>query len=412
MSATSLPPNRMPTATPKPSANILTINGGSSSLKFAMFATADPPQRMASGRVERVGQGDARLLIEATDGSGSEDRRVDAPNQAAAAALVIDWLARKSMLTSLAAIGHRVVHGGGQFAEPAFVSLGMISRLHEMIILDPEHLPGQLSLLEEFGKIAPSTPQVACFDTAFHRELPRVARIVPIPRRYEGIGVRRYGFHGLSYTYLMQELARIAGPDEANGRVVLAHLGAGASLAAVRGGRCIDTTMGFTPASGLVMGTRAGDIDPGLVAFLARTEGMTPERFDRMVSRESGLLGISETSSDVRDLLAKRGSDIRAAEAVELFCYRVKKWIGSFAAALGGVDSLVFAGGIGENSQEIRREICHGLEFLGLELDEGRNAANLPRISTDSSRAAVRVIHTDEESVIARATVRLIKGTS
>ena len=237
--------------------------------------------------------------------------------------------------------------------------------------------------------------------------MPRPAQIVPIPRRYWGLGIRRYGFHGLSYAYLMEELARVAGPAEARGRVVLAHLGSGASLAAVREGRCLDTTMGFTPASGLVMGTRCGDIDPGLFAFLAHAEGMTPERFHRMVNQESGLLGVSETSADLRDLLARREGDARAAEAIDLFCYRVKTGIGALAAALGGLDSLVFSGGIGENSPEVRRRACEGLGFLGIALDDGRNAAGEPLISTDASPARVRVIRTDEETMIAREAIRL-----
>ena len=242
--------------------------------------------------------------------------------------------------------------------------------------------------------------------------MPRVAQIVPIPRRYEAAGVRRYGFHGLSYEYLMEELARVAGPEEARGRVILAHLGSGASLAAVQGGHSIDTTMGFTPASGLVMGTRTGDLDPGLVRFLSQTEGMTADRFDNLVNHESGLLGVSETSSDVRDLLARQSDDVRAAEAIELFCYRAKKWIGAFAAALGGLDTLVFSGGIGENAPEIRRRICAGLGFLGIALDEGRNASSALLISTDRGPVKVRVIRTDEELIIARAATRLIARPS
>ena len=242
--------------------------------------------------------------------------------------------------------------------------------------------------------------------------MPRVAQIVPIPRRFEAAGVRRYGFHGLSYAYLMEELARVAGPDEARGRVILAHLGAGASLAAVKGGRSIDTTMGFTPASGLVMGTRTGDLDPGLVRFLSRTEAMTADQFDGLVNHESGLLGVSETSSDVRDLLARQSVDVRAAEAIELFCYHAKKWIGAFAAALGGLDTLVFAGGIGENSPEIRRRICESLEFLGIALDEGRNTSSALLISTDQGPVKVRVIPTDEALMIARAAARLITRPS
>ncbi len=235
-----------------------------------------------------------------------------------------------------------------------------------------------------------------------------MSQIVPIPRRYWGLGIRRYGFHGLSYAYLMEELARTAGPAEARGRVVLAHLGSGASLAAVRNGHCVDTTMGFTPASGLVMGTRCGDIDPGLFGFLAHAEGMTPERFQRMVNQESGLLGVSETSADLRDLLARRDGDVRAAEAIELFCYRIKTGIGSLSAALGGLDVLIFSGGIGENSPEVRRRACEGLGFLGVDLDEARNAVGEPLISTPASAVRVRVIRTDEEAMIAREAVRLV----
>jgi acetate kinase len=237
--------------------------------------------------------------------------------------------------------------------------------------------------------------------------MPAVARIVPIPLRYSAKGVERYGFHGISFSYLMEELGCID-PTAARGRVILAHLGSGASLAAVRNARSIDTSMGFTPASGLVMSSRTGDLDPGLAYFLARTEGMTPARFQRMVNRESGLLGVSGTSPDLRDLLARKARDPRAAVAVELFCYQVKKWIGSFAAALGGLDTLVFSAGIGENSPVVRQRICDGLEFLGVRLDRRRNAGNLPLISPDSLPVKVRVIRTDEELMIARSVARIL----
>ena len=273
---------------------------------------------------------------------------------------------------------------------------------------DPDHLPGEIELIEAFRKRDPDLPQVACFDTAFHHDMPRVAQIVPIPRRYEAAGVRRYGFHGLSYAYLMEELARVAGPEEARGRVILAHLGNGASLAAVRGGQTIDTSMGFTPASGLVMGTRTGDLDPGLVRFLSRTEGMTADQFDSLVNHESGLLGVSETSSDMRDLLARQDADVRAAEAVALFCYQAKKWIGAFAAALGGLDTLVFAGGIGENAPVIRRRICDGTGLPRHRAGRRPQRVRAPAlISTDDGRVKVRVIRTDEELMIAKAAARL-----
>jgi len=244
--------------------------------------------------------------------------------------------------------------------------------------------------------------------SGFHASLPRVAQLLPIPRRFAAQGVRRYGFHGLSYAYLMEELARIAGTEAARGRIILAHLGNGASMAAVRAGQSIDTSMAFTPTAGLPMSTRSGDLDPGLVWYLARTENMTAEQFHEMVNRKSGLLGVSETSSDVRDLLARRETDPRAAEAVSLFCYQAKKWIGAFAAALGGLDTVVFSAGIGENAPAIRGEICSGLEFLGIIVDPARNAANAPIISAEGSRVVVRVIRTDEEVMIARSVLAIL----
>jgi acetate kinase len=238
--------------------------------------------------------------------------------------------------------------------------------------------------------------------------MPRVAKLLPLPRRFDAKGVRRYGFHGLSYAYLMEELARLGDPAATTGRVILAHLGNGASLAAVRDGRSIDTSMGFTPTAGLVMSTRSGDLDPGLAPYLARTEQITSKQFYEMVNHESGLLGVSETSSDMRDLLAQEPGDVRAAEAVALFCYQARKWIGAFAATLGGLDTLVFSAGIGENCPPIRARLCAGLSFLGIELDEVRNADNAPLISTDAGRVAVRVIHTDEELMIARSICRVL----
>jgi acetate kinase len=242
--------------------------------------------------------------------------------------------------------------------------------------------------------------------------MPRVARLLPIPRRYAAKGVERYGFHGLSYAYLLEELARLGDRAATKGRAILAHLGSGASLAAVRDGRSVDTSMGFTPAAGLVMSTRTGDLDPGVAGYLARAERMTAARFQRMVNHESGLLGVSGTSADVRDLLAREGGDARAAEAVALFCYQAKKWIGSFAAALGGLDTLVFAGGIGENAPRIRERICDGLGFLGIEVDPALNAKNAALISPTPGPVAVRVIRTDEEIMIARAVTRVLQPGS
>jgi len=293
-------------------------------------------------------------------------------------------------------------------SEPSRITRKLLLELHGITPYAPEHLPREIALIEALSRRHPKLPQVACFDTAFHHTMPRVAKLLPIPRRYAAKGVERYGFHGLSYAYLMEELARLD-PAAAKGRVILAHLGNGASLAAVHRGKSIDTSMGFTPTAGLVMSTRSGDLDPGLLYYLTRTERMSAARFQRMVNHESGLLGVSGTSSDLRDLLAREDHDARAAEAVSLFCYQAKKWIGSYAAALGGLDTLVFAGGIGENAPMIRKRICEGLAFLGITLHGKRNAKNASLISTDTGRVAVRVIRTDEERMIARSVIRVLK---
>jgi acetate kinase len=387
---------------------ILTINVGSSSLKFALFAPDDRPRRLLSGQVERIGTADSRLVLAEAGCDQVVDIRVEVPDQATAVALLMDQLRRVVGLGDVAVVGHRVVHGGDRFHRPERITPEVLEVLRRIVPYDPDHLPGEIGAIEAFLRLDPELPQVACFDTAFHHDLPRVARIIPIPRRYEAAGVRRYGFHGLSYAYLLEELARAAGPDAARGRVILAHLGSGASLAAVRDGRCIETTMSLTPTSGLVMGTRCGDLDPEVVRFLMRSEGMTIDQFHDLVNHESGLLGVSETSADFRDLLARQAGDERAAEAVALFCYRARTAIGAMAAALGGLDTLVFAGGIGEHSPAARGLICAGMEFLGIVLDERRNAAGAPVISEQDARVSVRVIPTDEESIIARSAAELM----
>jgi acetate kinase len=285
----------------------------------------------------------------------------------------------------------------------------VLAELKRLAPLDPEHLPAEIEIIEQCTQRWPDIRQWACFDTAFHHNLPDVARVLPIPRRFEAQGVRRYGFHGLSYAYLMEELAKVAGEQAANGRVVLAHLGAGASMAAVKDGKCIDTTMSLTPTAGLVMATRTGDLDPGLMLHMLREDKMTVDQLDRMVNKESGMLGLSETTADMRELLAKEATDDRARLAVAIFTYQAKKWLGALTAALGGVDTVVFAGGIGEHAAAIRTRICDGLAFLGIEIDPTRNANAAPLISTDASRVAVRVIPTDEELMICRHVQRLLK---
>jgi acetate kinase len=387
---------------------ILTINGGSSSIKFALFEVGDSLRRILEGGVERIGQPEATLRVKGLKEPENLSRSVTAPNHAAAVDALMIGIEERSGQESLTAVGHRVVHGGPKYGEPQRITAEMVEALRGLSPFDSEHLPEEILLTEVFQRRFPDLPQVACFDTAFHHDLPRVAQMLPIPRRYEALGVRRYGFHGLSYAFLMGELERLAGTEAARGRVILAHLGNGASLAAVRDGKSVDTSMSFTPTAGVPMSTRSGDLDPGLHWYLARTQGLDAKAFNEMVNFQSGLLGVSETSSDMRDLLAHETHDVRAAEAVAMFCYQVKKWIGSFAAALGGLDTLIFAGGIGENAPPVRARICEGLDFLGIELNESRNSVSAPLISTDASRVAVRVIRTDEELMIARSVIRVL----
>jgi acetate kinase len=389
------------------SPSILTINGGSSSIKFALYQVGEPLKRGLHGTVDRIGMSGTNLTFHDPATNHQDSRSLAASDHKSAATFLMDWLEERHGFDSVRGIGHRVVHGMHHTA-PELVTAELLEELHRISPYDPDHLPSEIELIEVFRQRHPKLPQVACFDTAFHCTMPRVAKLLPIPRCYDAKGVQRYGFHGLSYAYLMEELARLGDPAATTGRVILAHLGNGASMAAVRDGKSIDTSMSFTPTAGLVMSTRSGDLDPSLLPYFARTEQMTAKRFSVMVNHNSGLLGVSETSSDMRDLLAREAHDIRAAEAVALFCYQAKKWIGSFAAALGGLDTLVFAGGIGENAPLVRTRICDGLGVLGIELSESRNVETAGVISTDASRATVRVIRTDEDLMIARSVCRIL----
>jgi acetate kinase len=387
---------------------VLTINAGSSSIRFAFYGSGSDPAKLEYGKIERIGEPGAAFEV---SGGPEKTKAARVPLEAgtfrAAVDSLLGWLESQPGFAEVTAVGHRVVHGM-MHSQPARVTAQLLEELKAAIPYDPEHLPQEIELIESLAKRFPRLDQVACFDTAFHHAMPRVATILPIPRRYESKGVRRYGFHGLSYTFLLQELGRLGDRACEQGRVILAHLGNGASLAAVRDGRSIDTSMAFTPAAGLPMSSRSGDLDPGVLTFLAISEARQPADLQKMVNHESGLLGISETSSDVRDLLAHERADVRAEEALGVFCYQTKKWIAAFAGALGGLDTLVFAGGIGENSAPIRERVCEGLQFIGLELDESRNRAHAPLISSEASRVAVRVIPTDEESVIARMTAQAL----
>jgi len=383
-------------------ARILTINGGSSSIKFALYQAGEPLKRGLYGTVDRIGLTGTNLTFHDADGKPAASRQLVAPDHKSAANFLMDWLEGQNGFESIRAVGHRVVHGM-QHTAPEVVTQELLEELHRISPNDPDHLPREIELIETFRQRHPKLPQVACFDTAFHQTMPRVAKLLPIPRRFDAKGIHRYGFHGLSYAFLLEELARLGDPAATKGRVILAHLGNGASMAAVLDGKSIDTSMCFTPTAGLVMSTRTGDLDPGLAPYLARTEQMTTKQFYEMVNHKSGLLGVSETSSDMRDLLDHEKQDMRAAEAVALFCYQAKKWIGAYAAALGGLHTLVFAGGIGENAPAVRARICEGLSFLGIELNEFRNAETAAVISIEASRVTVRVIRTDEELMIARS---------
>lgn len=388
--------------------SVLTINGGSSSIKFAVYHIGESLKRALYGKVDRIGLSNTNLTFSDEVGGQQQSHAIVASDHKSAVAALIDWLEKQDVFTSVIGVGHRVVHGM-KHIQPEIVSQDLLDELHRIRPYDPDHLPREIELLEVFRQRHPKLPQVACFDTAFHQTMPRVAKLLPIPRRFDAKGVQRYGFHGLSYAFLMEELARLGDPAVSRGNVILAHLGNGASMTAVRDGKSIDTSMGFTPTAGLVMSTRSGDLDPGLAPYLERTEKLTTQQFYKMVNHESGLLGISEISSDMRDLLAREKGDVRAAEAVALFCYQAKKWIGSFVAALGGLDTLVFAGGIGENCPSVRARICDRLDFLGVALNEALNAENAPLISASGGRVQVRVIRTDEELMIARSITRILK---
>jgi acetate kinase len=369
---------------------VLTLNAGSSSLKFALFATGSPARRVFAGSIDRVG--------------------TVVPDHAQAMAVALSKLEDHGGLARVEGVGHRIVHGGPHFDGPRRVTPDVLAELQRLSALDPDHLPAEIAIVRAMQERAPRLPQVACFDTAFHRTMDRIARLVAIPREYESRGVQRYGFHGLSYTYLVEELARVAGESVARGRVILAHLGAGASLVALLGGRSVDTTMGFTPTSGIPMGTRSGDIDPGVLIHLLRTERLSVEALDELCNKRSGLAGLSGTSSDVRDLLALEATDARARDALDVFCYRARLAIGALAASIGGLETVVLSGGIGENNAPVRARILRGLEHLGVVVDPARNEQGESIISTGNSTCTVRVIRTDEESVIVRETLGVIRG--
>ncbi|MDQ2721062.1 MAG: acetate/propionate family kinase [Bacteroidota bacterium] len=380
---------------------ILSVNGGSSSIKFSLYKNNEPLEQLFTGEIENIGTKKATLNFNNNRDQQKESSDFEASDHDQAANHLIDFLEKQEHFDSVKAIGHRLVHGM-KHTKPELINDDLLNELKKISALDPEHLPEEIKLIKVFKKRYPKLKQVACFDTSFHTSMPVVAKLLSIPRRYYEMGIQRYGFHGLSYAYLMEELKRVAGEETAKGKIILAHLGSGASLAAVKDGKSIDTSMGFTPTSGLPMGTRTGDLDPGVAWYLMQFGKLNPKQFSHLINHESGLLGISETNSDMRELMKIEDTDNRAKEAIELFCYQTKKWIGSYVAALGGLDVLIFSGGIGEHSPEVRSKICNGLEFLGIELDEIKNINNEEIISAEKSRVSVRVIKTNEELMIAK----------
>jgi len=387
---------------------ILIINGGSSTIKFALYAADKSLDRLFHGKIDRIGSKVSTLNYILEGNTQKYTLPIKAFDNKSASISLIDWLEKQVDFSSVKAVAHRIVHGM-HHTEPEYITHELLDELRLIISYDPDHLPNEIELIETFRQRYQTLQQVACFDTAFHTTMPRVAKLLPIPRRFDKKGIQRYGFHGISYSYLMEELTRIEGSKATHSRVILAHLGNGASMTAVSEGKSIDTSMGFTPAGGLPMSSRTGDLDPGVAWYMIKSDNLSPKQFNHLINHDSGLLGISEISPDIRDLLEQETKDFRAAEAVDLFCYQAKKWVGAYVAVLGGLDSLVFAGGIGENSPQIRSRICKGLQCFGIELDEKRNNTNAPIISTDKSKVTVRVINTNEEWMMAKTVRQMLK---
>ncbi len=391
---------------------ILVVNCGSSSLKFALFGlTVDEPQRVWNGAIERIGFDSGRFVATDVEGTILVDDTAAIPNHVVALDALLDWAENQASRGQLVGVGHRVVHGGDDCDCALVVTPGLEARLKRLTPLAPLHLPHNLAGIMAVRLRRPELPQVACFDTAFHKGLPRVARLTGLPRRFEEKGIQRYGFHGLSYEYVIEEVRRRDGDMAASQRIIVAHLGNGASMAAIRDGRSIDTTMGFSTLAGVPMGTRPGDLDPGILLHLLIEDKITPEELQQILYKESGLLGLSGLSRNMADLLARQNVT-EAAEAIDFFCHHARRHLAGLTASLGGLDRLVFTGGIGANSSEIRARICDGLDYLGLTLDADRNAGGERVISAEGRSIVVEAFETDEELVIARNAKNLLRASS
>lgn len=387
---------------------MLVINGGSSSIKFALYSMDEKLNKILSGQIKRIGFDNPEFTVNNKLNNEKKEIKIDAKNFMEAAEVLIEWLKEHKYFEAIKCIGHRIVHGM-EHTRPVIIDDNLLKELYKIVQYDPDHLPAEIKMIELFKKQFPNLLQVACFDTSFHTTLPKVAKTFALPKKYYDEGIKRYGFHGISYSYLMDEL-RKKNEGEAKGRIILAHLGNGASLAAVKGGKCLDTSMGLTPAGGIVMSTRSGDMDPGVAWYLMQ-EGLNAEGFNDLINHQCGLLGISGLSSDMQDLLKHEKNNKDAALAIEIFCYQIKKYIGGYTAAMGGLDTLVFSGGIGENAAVIRSRICKGFAYLGIEIDEEENKKNSRIISTINSKVVVDVIPTDEEIMIAMETKELYRNT-
>ena len=363
---------------------ILTVNCGSSSLKYGLFSQSDTPEQLHSGQIRDIGKLPVKDMEAAVD-------------------QLIAVLNERFSDYEITAVGHRIVQGGLQHMEPEKVTDQLLSSLSKLTSLAPDHLPAELAAIRAFAQVFPRATQIVCFDTAFHQHMPFVARHYALPRRLWEQGLLRYGFHGLSYEYIMQQLQQTA-PETANGRIIIAHLGNGASMAAVHKGHSIDTTMGLTPAGGLVMSTRPGDMDPGVILYLLKEQKMSTDELNELLNKQAGLKAVSGKASDIEDLLETASEHDHAAEAIDLFCYQARKYTGALAAAMGGLDTFIFTGGIGEHAPEIRQRICEGLEFLGMHIDTIQNEQAAAVISARGSAVVIRVIPTSEEQMIAQHT--------
>jgi len=388
---------------------ILSINCGTSSLKFALFRSDPSIIGEWSGQIDNIGSAKSYLIIRDNEGVTLAKDKLEHPDTVGAVKLLVKWLRKNSKQYKLRAIGHRIIQGGMLYKDHQMVSKKLIRSLKPLVSLAPNHLPDELKTMTIFTKAFPEVPQVACFDTIFHKNMPFYSRYFSLPRTLRKDGVIRYGFHGLSCEYITQKLKQIS-PREASGNVIIAHLGNGSSITAVQNGKSIDTTMGLTPTGGLVMGTRSGDLDPGIALYLMRKKKLSIDGLDRLVNYQSGLKGISGISSDMRVLLENEQTKIHAEEAIVMFCYQARKFIAALTASLAGMNTLIFTGGVGENASSIRARICNNLKFLGIVIDEDKNKCHQEIISAKKSIVYVRVIKTDEAYIIAQHAYHMTRG--